>query len=374
MSDGVAPGRLIGERFRLVEPLGRGSAGRVWRAFDERNGQPVAIRLHRGRPGPDPAARVVHPHVVSIFSFGTHEGSGYSAMELVDGVSLATILQEGPVPADEVWRIAAEVCQALHAAHTAGVTHGDLKPGNVLIADRGMVKVGGFTGTGDPRQDMYSLGLLMEAMSGHRDPIVKRLLSRNPYTPAQLYEILTGSFLDTPGAHEGDGEDESERPRLVRLAFISGAVTLAVVVSCAWFLAPTSPPEVRSRGSSTGSSSLVGEQTPAAPPASPKPPPPGAGPAVSTGAGVGNLTASIAAVEAVRAVIAKQLSTGQIQPDAAASLNGRLDDIVRFQSRGQTKQADDRIGMLKSQLVMLRKEGKVTAAGYDEILASLNTL
>lgn len=355
MSDGLPPGLLIGERFRLLAPLGQ-EAGSVWSAVDERTGASVAIRLRRGRPGPDPAARVVHPHVVSIFSFGTHEGAGFSVMELVDGVSLATILDDGQVPEDEGWRIAAEVCQALHAAHSVGVAHGDLKPGNVLIAETGMVKVGGFTGTGGARQDMYSVGLLMEAMSGSRDPIVKRLLSRDPYSPAQLHEILTGSTLDEP-AGEFDDED-AERPRLVRLAVISGTVTLAIVVAaCAWLLAPIAPPEFDSQGTSAG--------LPGSPP--PQPSSAAAAPTSRPPAAPSNT-----GIDRVKAVIADQLKAGQIQPDAASSLNARLDDIARFQSRGLTKQANDRIDSFKSQLTALRQNNKVTAQGYEAILASLN--
>lgn len=382
MSDGVVGGRLVDDRFRLLTPLGRGKAGQVWQAVDEQTGRTVAVKLHRGRPGHQPAAGVSHPCVVSIIFSGTHEGAAYTAMEFVDGVSLATVLEEGPVPAHDIDSIALAICDALHAAHAAGVTHGNLKPSNVLIANGGgkrpVVKVGDFAGQGNPGEDMYALGLLMEAMSGRRDPIVERLLSRDPYTPAQLRSILTG----TAGPPSDPEEDEPERERLVRAAVISGAVTLAVViVGCAWFLQPSAPPDF-------GSGELAGEQPVSAvhsgaersavpgvtkaPPAAVPSTSETSGPAVTTGAT--GATATTGAIEAVKSVIDGQLKAGNIEQGAASMLTSRLDEIARFQSRGQTKQANDRIDMLKNQLEGMRRTGKVTEAGYDAILESLNRL
>jgi len=341
----------------------------VWQAVDEQTGRQVALKLHRGPAGQDAAVRVSHPSVVSTFFLGTHEGAAYTVMELVDGVSLATVLEEGPIPRDDALAIAIGVCEALHAAHAAGVTHGNLKPSNVLIADQGVVKVGDFTGHGHPGEDMYSLGLLMEAMSGHRDPIVQRLLSRDPYTPAELRSILTGSpspSADSPIADPDDGQ-ESDRPRLVRLAVISGVATLAVVIAaCAWFLKPSTPPDIRSEAPS-GVPSLSG--------AGPDPvAEPSASPVISTLRTPNGPAAASQGISAAKAVIAGQLKAGNIERDAAASLNARLDDIARFLSRGQTKQANDRIDSLKPQLMSLLRAGKVTAAGYDAILASINKI
>jgi serine/threonine protein kinase len=358
---------LVDDRFRLLTPLGPGHSGQVWHAVDERTGRPVAVKIHFGHPGTDAASVVRHPCVVSIFFLGTHEGAAYSVMELVDGVSLAAVLLDGPVPAADATVITMGICDALHAAHRAGVVHGNLKPSNVLIADAGggqpVVKVGDFSGHGDPRDDMYSVGLLMEAMAGRRDPVIGRMLSRDPYSPAQLRAILTGAAV--PAASLEDGPD-TDRRGLRRLAVISGAATLAVVVAgCVWMFQPAAPPDFI--GAPGGEhSALAGSPStePSVAPRTSTPPP-----VVAPAAG-----ASLNALHGVKAVIAHQLKAGNIEREAAASLDSRLDDIIRFQSRGQTKQAGDRIDALKTQLGSMRRANKVTAAGYDAILASVNGL
>lgn len=355
--------RLVDGRFSLLKPLGRGEAGQVWQAVDEQTGGPVAVKLLDGRPGPDPAVRLAHPNIVSIYLTGTHDGVPYVVMELVEGVSLATVLEEGALYKEDAVTVATGVSLALHAAHSAGIVHGNLKPSNVLIADQGIIKVGDFTGRGDPREDMYALGMMMEAMSGSRDPVVDRLLSREPYTPAELHEVLTGRPLPAaaPALVEDDGEPE--RPKLMRLAIITGVVTLALIIAvCAWFLTPSTPPRMESQTPSGDTPTSPAEST------SPEP-------TVSVTNSTAETTPTHSTgVNAVKAVIANQLKAGQIQPDAASALNDRLDEIGRFLSRGLTKQANDRIAALKAQLAEQRRINKVTADGYNAILAAINKL
>ncbi|HZM81505.1 MAG TPA: protein kinase [Candidatus Limnocylindrales bacterium] len=375
MSDGVDGGqwvdRLIDNRFRLLTPLGRGQTGQVWQAVDEQTGGPVAVKVYRGRPGQGSPVGVAHPHIVSIFFSGTYEGTAYTVMELVDGVSLATVLDEGLLPIDDAVNIVTGVCLALQAAHAAGVIHGNLKASNVLIAEQGVIKVGDFGGHGDPREDMYSLGLLMEAMAGRRDPVVERLLSRDPYTPTQLLSVLMGRPAEPtePAAEDSD----HERPRLVRLAVITGAVTLAVVIAaCAFMFAPSDPPDL---GSQAPPGSILSD--PQSPPVDPSGSPsvspshskPPAAPAAGTGGNAGN-----AAINAVKAVIAGQLRAGNIEPEAADLLDTKLDEIARFEARGLTKQANDRIDGLRTQLSTLRRSDRVTEDGYNAILAAVNKL
>jgi len=308
-------------------------------------------------------------------------------MELVDGVSLATVLEEGPIPHDDAVAIAIGVSEALQAAHSAGVVHGNLKPSNVLITDGGgkqpLVKVSDFTGHGHPHEDMYSLGQLMEAMSGRndpaaRDPIVERLLSREPYSPAQLRAILIGSSTTARNTHNAgaDADDlpetdlpETDRPRLMRLAIVTGAVTLAVVIAvCAWFLKPSTPPEIQSETPFSELAPPTGDTSPppsATPVASRQP---AAAPAAGTGANAPS------PVRGAKAVVSSQLKAGNIEPEAAAMLNSKLDEIGRFLSRGQTKQANDRLDSLKTMLMSMRRSNRVNTTGYDAILASLNDL
>ncbi|MGW5422775.1 serine/threonine-protein kinase, partial [Streptomyces sp. NPDC003943] len=148
-------GRLAG-RYRVVRQLGRGGMGVVWQAVDEVLGREVAVkelrtytdtaaaelaamRLRMQREA-RAAARVRHPGVVAVHDVTEHEGRPVIVMELVDGRSLDDILADrGPLAPAEAARIGARVLEALAAAHAAGVTHRDVKPGNILLERSGRV-------------------------------------------------------------------------------------------------------------------------------------------------------------------------------------------------------------------------------------------
>ncbi|HZX38050.1 MAG TPA: serine/threonine-protein kinase, partial [Streptomyces sp.] len=144
--------RLAG-RYRVIEQLGRGGMGVVWRAVDEVLGREVAVkelRTYNDSSGPElaalkvrmqrearAAARVRHPAVIAVHDVTEHEGRPVIVMEFIDGPSLDDVLSErGVMDALEVAAIGAQVMEALGAAHRAGVLHRDVKPGNVLL-DRG---------------------------------------------------------------------------------------------------------------------------------------------------------------------------------------------------------------------------------------------
>ncbi|WP_128433195.1 serine/threonine-protein kinase [Streptomyces cyaneus] len=149
-------GQLVSGRYRLAEAIGSGGMGRVWRAHDEVLHRAVAIKeltaalyvnesdlerlLVRTRAEARAAARINHSAVVTVHDVLEHDGRPWIVMELVEGYSLADAVKEsGRVEPTEAARIGLWVLRALRAAHTAGVLHRDVKPGNVLISEDGRV-------------------------------------------------------------------------------------------------------------------------------------------------------------------------------------------------------------------------------------------
>ncbi|MET9383721.1 protein kinase [Streptomyces sp. NPDC002928] len=149
-------GLLLAGRYRLAESIGSGGMGRVWRAHDELLHRAVAIKeltaalyvsesdqgvlLARTRAEARAAARINHSAVVTVHDVLEHDGRPWIVMELVEGRSLADeVKEQGRVEPTEAARIGLWVLRALTAAHTAGVLHRDVKPGNVLLGHDGRV-------------------------------------------------------------------------------------------------------------------------------------------------------------------------------------------------------------------------------------------
>jgi tRNA A-37 threonylcarbamoyl transferase component Bud32 len=149
-------GLLLAGRYRLVDSIGSGGMGRVWRAHDEVLHRAVAIKeltaalyvtesdravlLARTHAEARAAARINHSAVVTIHDVLEHDNRPWIVMELVEGGSLADAVKErGRIDATEAARIGQWVLRALRAAHSAGVLHRDVKPGNVLLAADGRV-------------------------------------------------------------------------------------------------------------------------------------------------------------------------------------------------------------------------------------------
>ena len=148
--------QTVADRYELVDRLGSGGGGVVWRAHDLDLDRTVAvkeIRVAPGMPGDQrerararalrearAAARLQHPHVVSVYDVRSEDDAIYIVMEHVDAPSLQDLVAtSGPLPPRDVARLGTEVLDALAAAHAAGIVHRDVKPSNVLMADRGAV-------------------------------------------------------------------------------------------------------------------------------------------------------------------------------------------------------------------------------------------
>jgi serine/threonine protein kinase len=137
----LAPGDSVGQ-YRIEAKLGEGGMGVVYKASDTRLGRSVAlkfIKAHFSRHWEREARAVAalnHPHIATLFEVGEHEGAPYLAMELVEGKPL-----KGPLPVKQAIEYGVQMADALAAAHAAGIVHRDLKPGNILVTEKGSIKV-----------------------------------------------------------------------------------------------------------------------------------------------------------------------------------------------------------------------------------------
>jgi eukaryotic-like serine/threonine-protein kinase len=152
------PGLLLGDRYQLAECIAMGGMGEVWRATDLVLGRPVAVKLLRsGCAGSEEerarfraearhAGSLSHPGIARVYDYreANPPYPPYLVMELVDGPSLARLLDEGPVDPARTMGLIAQAAAALQAAHAAGLVHRDIKPGNMLVGRDGDVKVTDF--------------------------------------------------------------------------------------------------------------------------------------------------------------------------------------------------------------------------------------
>ncbi|MGI5232262.1 WD40 repeat domain-containing serine/threonine protein kinase [Actinoallomurus sp. CA-142502] len=247
--------RLVGGKYRLIEVLGEGAIGVVWRAHDESLGRDVAVKEIRLPAGLDveqvgalrartlrearAAARLSHPGIVTVHEVVRDDGRPWIVMELVHGRTLARVLKEdGPLPPARVAEIGAQILTALRAAHAAGVVHRDVKPSNVILdgdrtvlTDFGVASLDGgtvLTETGamlgtpsymapeqargaeaTPASDLWSLGATMYAAVEGQPPfdgetvatVLVSLLTTDPPAPGRagpLAPVIAGLLAKEP--------------------------------------------------------------------------------------------------------------------------------------------------------------------------------
>ena len=243
---------MIGEtlgHYRLLEQLGVGGMGTVYRAEDLRLKRPVAVKVLTADLLAEPealewfkrearvAAALNHPNICTIHDVGDHHGRPYIVMELLEGEPLRELLRGGALPREQVLDLGIGIAEALEAAHRQGVIHRDIKPGNIMINTRGVVKVADFgialasndisssklTSTGalvgtpgylppevclgkavDQRSDIFALGIvLFESLTG-RMPF-------NDASPLKLMLEIVESNIPDIREFNPDVDDETVR-------------------------------------------------------------------------------------------------------------------------------------------------------------------
>src|ERR1700716_357995 len=240
-------GTVLAERYEILQLLGQGGMGAVYKARDTELERFVALKLIRADLASNPeilrrfkqelilAREVTHRNVIRIFDLGQAKGFKFITMEFVDGRDLRAVLRErGKLPPDETVRIIAQVCRALESAHAVGVVHRDLKPQNIMLdgKDRiyvmdfgiahsletpGMTQTGALMGTPeymspeqakglkvDARSDLFALGIIFyEMLTGispyKADTALATLLKRTqerPPSPAEVDPTIPKAISD----------------------------------------------------------------------------------------------------------------------------------------------------------------------------------
>jgi serine/threonine protein kinase len=181
------PRQRVGD-YEILEEIGRGGMGVVFRARQSSLGRIVALKmilrgelasaadLTRFRGEAESAARLHHPHVTAVYEIGDHEGQPFFSMQFVEGTTLARRVAEGPLPAREAASLLLPVCRAIAEAHRQGLLHRDLKPSNILI-DR----------TGHPFVSDFGLAKRVTADKADEDEQTRSLLTHS------------GAIVGTPG-------------------------------------------------------------------------------------------------------------------------------------------------------------------------------
>ena len=144
----LAAGTKLGP-YEILTPLGAGGMGEVYKARDTRLDRAVAIKVLSPHLAQDEAFRarfdreakaisqLSHPHICALHDVGHQDGVHFLVLEYLEGETLAKRIERGAIPVDQAIKIGVEICDALDKAHRHGVTHRDLKPGNVMLTKTG---------------------------------------------------------------------------------------------------------------------------------------------------------------------------------------------------------------------------------------------
>jgi serine/threonine protein kinase len=139
--------------YRIIEKIGAGGMGVVYRAHDDQLDRDVALKVlpsgtvsneecrKQFRKEALALAKLNHPNIETVFEFSTHDGMDFLAMELITGQTLSQKLKDGPLPQEDIVRLALQISDGLSAAHEKGIIHRDIKPGNMIITPDGRLKI-----------------------------------------------------------------------------------------------------------------------------------------------------------------------------------------------------------------------------------------
>jgi len=434
--------QVLAGRYVLTGVLGTGGMATVWRATDNVLGRDVAVKVLSPQYAADGgflarferearhAARLSHPRLVTVFDSGVDDGVAFIVMELVAGPTLRQVLDKQRIlPIDEAVRIAVAICEALEAAHAAGLVHRDIKPANIVLSgsdikvlDFGIARAEGVAGgtltagvlgtaaylspeqasgrAAGPQSDLYSLGcVLFEMLTGtapfaadsaaglayrhvHDDP--GRASGRRPAVPRRLDSITAQLLAKDPAARP----PSAAAARAGLLAALNPDATTVLLTGVDDDLRPAQSrgrrrsPTKTEMGLTAALAAVLaalavvllvsGGTGHTAPPALPAATSPSDSPQPSQGALA--LPATAAAASTFVGQLEAGVANGEIAPQAAEDLYNHLQKLL-FGSAGQDVQ---KVQQQYLQLVQVfdqhRSQGQVTGQAATALSDALGAL